>query len=190
MMTLAARLGLRAQELERPVVRLRKAGRIKTVGERSRTRYYPMDGFVVRRVSASSGRNRDRGCGAGHFRSRTLRSATSSFLGMRTRSRSSRSVFAHLRHPRPRSSSSLFARRNRRHCASSEPREHPFWVDGTDGGPPSSCVQGTPSPPTTRRHFASFAHSLTDTRETVFNFGGRTHTYFVGEEGVLVHNSV
>ena len=42
MMTLAARLGLRAQELERPVVRLRKAGRIKTVGERSRTRYYPM----------------------------------------------------------------------------------------------------------------------------------------------------
>ncbi len=42
MMTLAAGLGLRAQELERPVLRLKKAGRIKTVGERSRTRYYPM----------------------------------------------------------------------------------------------------------------------------------------------------
>ena len=42
MMTLAAGLELRAKELERPVLRLKKAGRIKTVGERSFMRYYPM----------------------------------------------------------------------------------------------------------------------------------------------------
>lgn len=42
MLTLAPQLGLSAQELERPVARLRKVGRIKTVGERSRMRYYPM----------------------------------------------------------------------------------------------------------------------------------------------------
>ena len=42
MMTHAAGLGLSAQELERPALWLRKAGRIKTVGERSRMRYYPM----------------------------------------------------------------------------------------------------------------------------------------------------
>ena len=39
---LAPSLGVVAKELERPVKRLRKSGRIKTVGERSRMRYYPM----------------------------------------------------------------------------------------------------------------------------------------------------
>lgn len=42
MVTLAAGLGLRAQELERSVLRLERAGRVKTVGERDRTRYYPL----------------------------------------------------------------------------------------------------------------------------------------------------
>jgi len=42
MAVLAPRLGVSARELERPVLRLKKAGRIKTVGERSRMRYYPM----------------------------------------------------------------------------------------------------------------------------------------------------
>ena len=42
MVVLAQSLGLGGQELQRPVLRLRAAGRIKTVGERSRTRYYPM----------------------------------------------------------------------------------------------------------------------------------------------------
>jgi len=42
MATLAAGLGLRGKELERPVSRLKREGRIKTVGERNRTRYYPL----------------------------------------------------------------------------------------------------------------------------------------------------
>jgi len=42
MTTLSAKLGLRTQELERPVLLLKKDGRIRTVGERSRTRYYAM----------------------------------------------------------------------------------------------------------------------------------------------------
>lgn len=42
MLTLAPQLGLSAEELERPVARLKKAGRLKTVGERSRMRYYPL----------------------------------------------------------------------------------------------------------------------------------------------------
>ena len=42
MLTLAGSLGLRSKELERPVLHLRKAGRIRTVGERSRTRYFAM----------------------------------------------------------------------------------------------------------------------------------------------------
>lgn len=42
MSTLAPQLGLTAKELERPVQRLKTAGRIKTVGERSRMRYYPV----------------------------------------------------------------------------------------------------------------------------------------------------
>ena len=42
MVTLAAGLGLGAQEFERPVLRLKREGRLKTVGERNRTRYYPL----------------------------------------------------------------------------------------------------------------------------------------------------
>jgi len=42
MLTLAGSLGLRSKELERPVLRLKKAGRIKTVGERNWTRYFAM----------------------------------------------------------------------------------------------------------------------------------------------------
>jgi DNA-binding Lrp family transcriptional regulator len=42
MAVLAPRLGVSAKELERPVSRLKKAGQIRTVGERSRMRYYPM----------------------------------------------------------------------------------------------------------------------------------------------------
>jgi len=42
MLTHARNLGLRSQELERPMLQLKKAGRIRTVGERSYTRYYPM----------------------------------------------------------------------------------------------------------------------------------------------------
>lgn len=42
MMTLAARLGLSSQELHGSVLRLKKAGRIRMVGERNRARYYPM----------------------------------------------------------------------------------------------------------------------------------------------------
>lgn len=42
MTALSAKLGLRSQELERPVLVLKKDGRIRTVGERSRTRYYAM----------------------------------------------------------------------------------------------------------------------------------------------------
>lgn len=42
MSTLAPKLGLQPKELERPVQRLKKAGRIRTVGERSQMRYYPM----------------------------------------------------------------------------------------------------------------------------------------------------
>jgi hypothetical protein len=42
MVTLAAGLGLRVKELERPVLRLKRESRIKTVGERNRTRYYAL----------------------------------------------------------------------------------------------------------------------------------------------------
>lgn len=42
MVTLAAGLGLRAQELERPVLGLKREGRVRTIGERNRTRYYPV----------------------------------------------------------------------------------------------------------------------------------------------------
>lgn len=42
MAVLAPRLGVSAKELERPASRLKKAGQIRTVGERSRMRYYPM----------------------------------------------------------------------------------------------------------------------------------------------------
>lgn len=42
MRTLAGNLGMSSQELERPVVHLRKAKWIRTIGERSRTRYFAM----------------------------------------------------------------------------------------------------------------------------------------------------
>ncbi len=42
MTTLAAGLGLRTKDLERPVLRLKREERVKTVGERNHTRYYPM----------------------------------------------------------------------------------------------------------------------------------------------------
>lgn len=42
MAVLAPRLGLSAKELQRPASRLKDAGQIRTVGERSRMRYYPM----------------------------------------------------------------------------------------------------------------------------------------------------
>jgi len=42
MAMMAPILGLSAKELERPAARLKKAGQIRTVGERSRMRYYPM----------------------------------------------------------------------------------------------------------------------------------------------------
>lgn len=42
MTTLAASLTLATAELSLPASQLKKAGRVKTVGERSRMRYYPM----------------------------------------------------------------------------------------------------------------------------------------------------
>lgn len=42
MLALSATLGLSSKELEHPVTHLRKAKRIRSVGERSRTRYFPM----------------------------------------------------------------------------------------------------------------------------------------------------
>ena len=42
MVTYSAKLGLSSPELERPVLNLRKAKRIRSVGERSRTRYFAM----------------------------------------------------------------------------------------------------------------------------------------------------
>jgi len=42
MVTIATSLGLTTAELARPAVQLKKSERVKTVGERSRMRYYPM----------------------------------------------------------------------------------------------------------------------------------------------------
>jgi hypothetical protein len=42
MAVLAPGLGLSAKELERPAARLKKTGQIRSVGERSQMRYYPM----------------------------------------------------------------------------------------------------------------------------------------------------
>jgi hypothetical protein len=44
MAVLAAEVGATAQELHRAVARLRQAGRVRAVGERSRTRYFPLAG--------------------------------------------------------------------------------------------------------------------------------------------------
>jgi len=42
MVVLAAEVGATVRELERPAKRLKKAGRIRTVGERNLTRYFPL----------------------------------------------------------------------------------------------------------------------------------------------------
>ena len=42
MAVLSDKLGLRAGELAQPVKRLKEAGRVRTVGEKSRTRYFSM----------------------------------------------------------------------------------------------------------------------------------------------------
>jgi acyl-CoA reductase-like NAD-dependent aldehyde dehydrogenase len=42
MTALAPHVGATARELERPMARLKRAGRIRSVGQRSRTRYFPM----------------------------------------------------------------------------------------------------------------------------------------------------
>lgn len=39
---LASQLGLSSRELERPVARLKESGRVRTVGEYGRMRYFPM----------------------------------------------------------------------------------------------------------------------------------------------------
>lgn len=44
MSTLAPYVGATPRELERPMARLRKRGRVRTVGQRNRTRYFPMAG--------------------------------------------------------------------------------------------------------------------------------------------------
>lgn len=42
MKTLASALGARPRELNRPALRLKRAGRVRTVGQRHGTRYFPM----------------------------------------------------------------------------------------------------------------------------------------------------
>jgi hypothetical protein len=42
MMVLAARLGTSSRSLERPAGRLRRAGRVRSIGERNGTRYFPI----------------------------------------------------------------------------------------------------------------------------------------------------
>ena len=42
MMGLAAQLGVRSQELSVPVARLKRDERVRSVGHRSQTRYFPM----------------------------------------------------------------------------------------------------------------------------------------------------
>ena len=41
MMTLARKVGVSAQDLHRPMTLLKRAGRVRSVGERSMTRYFP-----------------------------------------------------------------------------------------------------------------------------------------------------
>lgn len=41
---LATQLGTTARHLERPVAQLERAGRVRSVGERSHTRYFPLVG--------------------------------------------------------------------------------------------------------------------------------------------------
>ena len=44
MTVLATQLGTTPRRLERPVARLKRAGRVRSVGERSQTRYFPLVG--------------------------------------------------------------------------------------------------------------------------------------------------
>lgn len=51
MVVLSAEVGASPQELHRAVARLREAGRVKTVGERSAMRYFPLPASAVRVAS-------------------------------------------------------------------------------------------------------------------------------------------
>jgi hypothetical protein len=42
MSTLASRVGVSTRELNRPAMQLRRAGRVRSVGQRAATRYFPM----------------------------------------------------------------------------------------------------------------------------------------------------
>lgn len=44
MSVLAAELGVNARELNRPVGKLKLAGRVRSVGQRQQTRYFPVVG--------------------------------------------------------------------------------------------------------------------------------------------------
>ncbi len=47
MTALAAKVGAAVGELNRPMTRLKRAGRVRSVGERHLTRYFPMTGKVA-----------------------------------------------------------------------------------------------------------------------------------------------
>lgn len=49
MATLAAALGARPRELNRPATQLRRAGRVRSVGQRHATRYFPMSAKAATR---------------------------------------------------------------------------------------------------------------------------------------------
>jgi hypothetical protein len=42
MSTLASRVGVSTRELNRPAMQLRRTGRVRSVGQRAATRYFPM----------------------------------------------------------------------------------------------------------------------------------------------------
>jgi hypothetical protein len=44
MVVLSAEVGVSPRELHRAVARLRESGRVRTIGERSQTRYFPLSG--------------------------------------------------------------------------------------------------------------------------------------------------
>jgi hypothetical protein len=47
MAVLAAEVGASAKELHRAVARLKEGGRVRAVGQRSQTRYFPLSGSNV-----------------------------------------------------------------------------------------------------------------------------------------------
>jgi hypothetical protein len=56
MNTLAAELGATPRQLHRPVTTLRRAGRVRSVGQRQQTRYFPMTAKLAgRRSQAAAG---------------------------------------------------------------------------------------------------------------------------------------